>query len=382
MKTCSGWRRYRKNLHKRTKTCARRAQRQQVRRHVRAESFPNLCLEKLCDGGTPSELAVDVALQEFLRNSPDSVLDGKVAELPEPIHAGSSVGIRCKKVGVLCNDRTKSAALATGEDALRITAEFDKLRSTFMAEHGAQVREVLERRIFTDVSFVPTPLALSVQRQLLESAGVMPPVQPQTSSARELSTYVITNSHLWIFRRPVAKMRFSVKRCCWGSRVRGYTRDNMWLKIGVGRYIPMQVQGEPTMILNDSKPNLVPAFHGTNLATFPSIFSRGLLPAGTRGVKMAHGNAHGGGVYTANVESPELSAGFCFPRDQPRMLVCAVVDDTVKRQQPRRVGGFLVSMESEAVSYVGKAIVIRDSRFVAPLFVAAPSSSATAIVTG
>ncbi|CAK0863604.1 unnamed protein product [Prorocentrum cordatum] len=68
------------------------------------------------------------------------------------------------------------------------------------------------------------------------------------------------------------------------------------------------------------------AFHGSRKANFASILRRGfLLPGwGRHRVPVAHGNAHGPGIYTAREGAAQLSRGFC---DSASMLVCAVIDD-------------------------------------------------------
>eukprot|EP00438_Fugacium_kawagutii_P021984 Skav217012 [mRNA] locus=scaffold1803:210423:211232:- [translate_table: standard] len=95
-----------------------------------------------------------------------------------------------------------------------------------------------------------------------------------------------------------------------------------------------------------------PAFHGTNAANYNSIFDRGLLIPGFgegSDVPMAHGNAHGRGIYTANVDAAWLSKGFC---SEASMLVCAVLDC------------------GNQVRHVGDAMVVMDPTLVIPLFLA------------
>merc|ERR1719424_2106631 len=54
-----------------------------------------------------------------------------------------------------------------------------------------------------------------------------------------------------------------------------------------------------------------PAFHGTSSVNFPSIFERGfLIPGQGNELRVAHGSAHGLGIYTASINSPPLSWGF------------------------------------------------------------------------
>lgn len=110
---------------------------------------------------------------------------------------------------------------------------------------------------------------------------------------------------------------------------------------------------ERFMEVYDPMIGLLPTFHGTNAANHMSIFERGLLiPGQDNNIKVAHGSAHGLGVYTARVTSPYLSRGYCT---EPRMLVCGVADGTVAGVCP-------------VVRHVGDAVVIFDSRRVVPLF--------------
>merc|ERR1740116_604551 len=90
-----------------------------------------------------------------------------------------------------------------------------------------------------------------------------------------------------------------------------------------------------------------PAFHGTDAANHNSIVKRGLLiPGQGNELKVAHGAAHGKGVYTANVDAAWLSRGFC---SAPTMLVCAV-------------------LQSDAVRHVGDAMVVSKEEHVVPMF--------------
>lgn len=111
---------------------------------------------------------------------------------------------------------------------------------------------------------------------------------------------------------------------------------------------------------------LRPAFHGTAVQRLQSIFERGLLiPGQENGVKVVNGSAHGLGIYTAQVDAPSLSLGFC--RGGP-MLVCGVLDDSTRLQQGAIIGRHQVLSESEHVRHVGNAMVVFDQRRVAPLF--------------
>ncbi|CAE7563020.1 unnamed protein product [Symbiodinium natans] len=90
-----------------------------------------------------------------------------------------------------------------------------------------------------------------------------------------------------------------------------------------------------------------PAFHGTDTKNYPSIFSRGLLIPGMKNeIPVAHGSAHGLGIYTANVDACWLSRGFCTADS---MLVCAVRQD-------------------QMVKCVGDAMVVFSPDGVVPLF--------------
>lgn len=114
---------------------------------------------------------------------------------------------------------------------------------------------------------------------------------------------------------------------------------------------------------------LVPAYHGSNSKNYASICARGLLVPGSRGGKdiaVAHGTAHGRGVYTANGANPWLSMMFCRA---PKMLVCGVADDSIPVRRPMQGGnGLLVTAQSSSLRHVGDAIVVSDETRVAPLF--------------
>jgi len=116
---------------------------------------------------------------------------------------------------------------------------------------------------------------------------------------------------------------------------------------------------------------LVPAFHGTNSKLHESIFEQGLLiPGRGNSLRVLHGSAHGLGIYTATVNNPCLSAGFC---SAPRMLVCGVIDDTTRDHGSYYMGSHTVSRESEMIRHVGCAMVVFDPCRVAPLFEAVGS---------
>lgn len=98
---------------------------------------------------------------------------------------------------------------------------------------------------------------------------------------------------------------------------------------------------------------MLPAFHGTNPRNYPSIFRRGFLIPGCGAgidVTMAHGAAHGRGIYTSNVGAAWLSRGFC---SENSMLVCAVLD----------LGGVTVKR-------VHDAMVVFEPACVVPMFLA------------
>lgn len=124
---------------------------------------------------------------------------------------------------------------------------------------------------------------------------------------------------------------------------------------------------------------LIPTYHGTSEHNFPSIFQRGLLVPyqANNGIRVAHGSAHGVGIYTATVESPQLSLGFIRGAASSRsrqLLVCGVLDDAVGGGEAKSFGALTVKAESDAIRHVGNAVVIFDSRRVAPLFVASTST--------
>eukprot|EP00929_Paragymnodinium_shiwhaense_P000705 TRINITY_DN10093_c0_g1_i1.p1 TRINITY_DN10093_c0_g1~~TRINITY_DN10093_c0_g1_i1.p1 ORF type:complete len:641 (+),score=72.68 TRINITY_DN10093_c0_g1_i1:89-2011(+) len=91
-----------------------------------------------------------------------------------------------------------------------------------------------------------------------------------------------------------------------------------------------------------------PAYHGTCLTNFDSIFKRGLLiPGNKSGIRVQNGSAHGVGIYTAQVDAAWLSSGFC---DSPNLLLCAVLP--VK----------------QVVRFVGDAMVVFEESYVVPLY--------------
>jgi len=119
-----------------------------------------------------------------------------------------------------------------------------------------------------------------------------------------------------------------------------------------------------------------PVFHGTKAVNHAPIFRNGLMiPNAANGVAVSNGCAHGLGIYTAKLSNPYLSRSFC---SEPRLLVCAVVDDAIPLSAPRPCGRFFVTAESAGVRHVGDAIVVKDPARVAPLFEAAGGGFATA----
>ena len=76
------------------------------------------------------------------------------------------------------------------------------------------------------------------------------------------------------------------------------------------------------------------------------------------GIRVANGSAHGVGIYTATMESPQLSLGFirgpAFSRSR-QLLVCGVLDDAVSGlAEPKSFGALTVKAESDAVRRGGK----------------------------
>jgi len=115
------------------------------------------------------------------------------------------------------------------------------------------------------------------------------------------------------------------------------------------------------------KLNITPALHGTKSKSLPSIYQRGfLIPSAQNGVTVAHGSAHGLGIYLASCDSSALAARHA--EDYSCVLVCGFLDNAVKKVQPQRLGSQLVTAESDAVRHVGSAVVIFDENRVVPLF--------------
>jgi RNA:NAD 2'-phosphotransferase (TPT1/KptA family) len=128
--------------------------------------------------------------------------------------------------------------------------------------------------------------------------------------------------------------------------------------------------------------SLLVTYHGTNAKNIDSISSRGLLVPGTGGVQVAHGSAHGIGIYTAKLGSASLSKIF---RDSDTMFLCVVCDTSlpasdedefvpsttqVQTKFPMRkvYGHHVVKQESDEVLHVGDAVVIYGDRYAIPVF--------------
>jgi len=110
--------------------------------------------------------------------------------------------------------------------------------------------------------------------------------------------------------------------------------------------VPLAPSVQERFMAKMSGAHIKPAFHGTDTRNYESIFSRGLLIPGYQNeLQIAHGAAHGRGIYTANIDASWLSRGFCASSS---MLVCAV--------------------RQENVTHVGDAMVVFDPDNVVPLF--------------
>lgn len=103
-----------------------------------------------------------------------------------------------------------------------------------------------------------------------------------------------------------------------------------------------------TVRQNSAMKTCEPAYHGTAHANLKNINKEGLLVGG-EGVRIAHGAAHGTGIYVAKMNLPSLSKGFA---DREELLICAVV------------------RSSSAVHEHADAMIISDKSCVAPLFLA------------
>jgi hypothetical protein len=119
--------------------------------------------------------------------------------------------------------------------------------------------------------------------------------------------------------------------------------------------------------------SLVPAFHGTDTKNLPSIYKNGfVIPGQGNSLKVAHGSAHGLGIYAASLNNPRISYGFCSGRytGDESMLVCGVIDDSVRSSPAGFMGSFPIHSDSGNIRRIGDAIVCFDRRRIAPLFVA------------
>merc|ERR1712061_284419 len=89
------------------------------------------------------------------------------------------------------------------------------------------------------------------------------------------------------------------------------------------------------------------------------------------GVGVAHGSAHGVGIYIAKMHNPQLSLSFCDAQCgmEKKIMVCGILDDASAHSiQNCTIGRLTVSHESQNVRHVGDAMVIFDHRRVSPLF--------------
>jgi hypothetical protein len=112
-----------------------------------------------------------------------------------------------------------------------------------------------------------------------------------------------------------------------------------------------------------------PAFHGTSPDNLQSIYKIGLvIPGQDNHIRVANGQAHGRGIYTATVSNPILSWGFARGPSRP-ILVCAVLDDAQRLDESERIGMLSVTAQSPNIRHVGNAMVVFDAARVAPLYV-------------
>jgi hypothetical protein len=145
------------------------------------------------------------------------------------------------------------------------------------------------------------------------------------------------------------------------------------------------IQLEPTPLWQDLKlqflenatggltGSLVPAFHGTDTKNLPSIYKNGfMIPGQGNNLKVVHGSAHGLGIYAATLNNAGISWGFARgPMGSDKsMLVCGVIDDSLKKSQGGFMGHLPIHSDSGNIRRVGDAIVSFDRRRIAPLFVA------------
>jgi len=155
-------------------------------------------------------------------------------------------------------------------------------------------------------------------------------------------------------------------------------------------------------------------YHGTSEHNLPSILSRGLMvPGRSTGISIAHGNAHGKGIYLAEAGAHTLSKAFL--KGSSKMLICGFLDTTkvavrpdLESQTPdaacpkyarrsgilahrqhrrpvvsavapqRQFGNHLIKSENADLRHVGNAYVVSRSALVAPLLIA-DSNGASAL---
>ncbi|KNC53113.1 uncharacterized protein AMSG_09417 [Thecamonas trahens ATCC 50062] len=103
-------------------------------------------------------------------------------------------------------------------------------------------------------------------------------------------------------------------------------------------------------ILNLKTTNTVRfAWHGTNPNNLQSIYDKGLCMGGTRGVRVAHGRAHGKGVYMGSRAEISMAYAPRYQRDGRltcMLLACAVVPSNLSFLAHN---GFLISREHDHV---------------------------------
>ena len=114
--------------------------------------------------------------------------------------------------------------------------------------------------------------------------------------------------------------------------------------------LPLTVSGAvaSTFLKEVKGHNLEPTlvFHGTPRANHAGILRQGLVPGGTRGVRVANGSAYGQGIYLGRT----LSTSHCYARGDNTIFVCAMVENR------------------HFISSHGNIIVCTAPEFVCPLF--------------
>jgi len=97
-------------------------------------------------------------------------------------------------------------------------------------------------------------------------------------------------------------------------------------------------------------------YHGTRVSNIPSIVRKGLLVPGFKsGIPVANGSAYGVGIYT----STDVSVSLSYVRDGSKVLICAILNDV------------------SGVSNHGSILVVKDSSYVLPCFVAEYTNNQT-----